>query len=64
MIPPRSFPPGILQMYEVDSDGTKLLLQELPTSSRNRERMHTMRNDILIVNPTKTIIISENNAWV
>jgi hypothetical protein len=64
VIPPRSFPPGILQMYEVDSDGTKLLLQELPTSSRNRERMHTMRNDILIVNPTKTIIISENNAWV
>lgn len=50
-------------MYEVEPDGTKLLLQELPTTSRNRERIHTMRNDILIVNPTKTIIISENNAW-
>jgi hypothetical protein len=50
-------------MYEVEPDGVKHLLQELPTSSKNRERMQTMRNDILIVNPSKTIIISENNAW-
>lgn len=63
MIPAHSFPPGVLQMFEVEPDGTKLLLQELPTSAKNRDRIHTMRNDILIVNPTKTIIISENNAW-
>jgi len=63
MIPPRIFPPGTLQMYEVHEDGSRTLLQELSTSSRNRERIHTMRNDILIVNPTKNIVISENNAW-
>lgn len=63
MIPPRSFPPGILQMYEVFADGKKELLQELPTSSKNRERMHTMRNDLLMLHPTKTIVVTENNAW-
>lgn len=63
MIPPHFVPPGILQMYEIEPDGTKLLLQELPTSTRNRDRIHAMRNDLLIVNPAKIIIISENNAW-
>jgi len=63
MIPPRSFPPGVLQMFEIHEDKTKTLLEELPASSRNRDRIHTMRNDILIVNPTKQIVISENNAW-
>ena len=63
MIPPRIFPPGILQMFEVDSSGEKTLIEELPTSSKNRERMQKMRNDLLIVSPTKNYVISENNAW-
>lgn len=62
MIPPRFVPPGILQLYEVLGD-EKILIQELPTSSKNRDRINKMRNDILMVNPTKTLIISENNAW-
>lgn len=61
MIPPRFVPPGILQLYEVDGD-EKTLVIELPTSSKNRDRINKMRNDILMVNPTKTLIISENNA--
>ncbi len=61
MIPPRFVPPGILQLYEVVGD-EKTLLIELPTSSKNRDRINKMRNDILMVNPTKTLIISENNA--
>ena len=61
MIPPRFIPPGILQLYEV-VDGERTLIQELPTSSKNRDRINKMRNDILMVNPTKTLIISENNA--
>jgi hypothetical protein len=62
MIPPRMVPPGILQLYEVDGDD-KILLQELPTSLKNREKINRMRNDILMVHPAKTIVISENNAW-
>jgi hypothetical protein len=62
MIPPRSMPPGILQLYEV-TENEKTLLEELPMSSRNRDRMNKMRNEILMVNPTKTLVISENNAW-
>ncbi len=63
MIPPRFIPPGILQLYEIVGD-EKTLIEELPMSSRNRERMNKMRNDILMVNPTKTLVISENNAWL
>jgi hypothetical protein len=63
MIPPRFVPPGVLQLFEVDADKNKILLQELPSSSKNRDRMNNMRNDILMVNPTKTIVLSENNAW-
>ena len=61
MIPPRFVPPGILQLYEVVGD-EKILVVELPTSSKNRDRINKMRNDILMVNPTKTLILSENNA--
>jgi hypothetical protein len=61
MIPPRFVPPGILQLYEV-VDNEKVLIQELPTSSKNRDRINKMRNDILMVNPTKNLIVSENNA--
>ena len=62
MIPPRFVPPGILQLYEV-VDNEKVLIQELPTSSKNRDRINKMRNDILMVNPTKNLIVSENNAF-
>jgi hypothetical protein len=61
MIPPRFTPPGILQLYEI-VDGNKTLLLELPTSSKNRDRINQMRNDLLMVDPTKNLVLSENNA--
>ena len=62
MIPPRFIPPGILQLYEVVGD-EKTLVIELPTSSKNRDRINKMRNDILMVNPTKNLVVTENNAY-
>ena len=61
MIPPRFTPPGILQLYEV-VDGVRTLIQELPTSSRNRDRINQMRNELLMLYPTNIYILSENNA--
>lgn len=61
MIPPRFIPPGVLQLYEVVGDD-KILIQELPTSSRNRERINQMRNDMLMIDPTRNLQLSENNA--
>jgi hypothetical protein len=61
MIPPRFIPPGVLQLYEV-VDGERTLIQELPTSSKNRHRINQMRNDLLMVNPTNIYVLSENNA--
>lgn len=61
MIPPRRFPPGVIQLYEINGSEKKLL-HELPTSSMNRDRINKMRNDILMVHPTKQLTISENNA--
>jgi hypothetical protein len=63
MIPPRFVPPGILQLYEVDGD-SKTLLQEFPTSSKNRDRINRMRLDLLMIYPIKTYIVSENNAFL
>jgi hypothetical protein len=62
MIPPRFVPPGVLQLYQVDGDGVKELLQELPASSKNRDRINRMRNDMLMVDSTLNLIVSENNA--
>jgi len=62
MIPPRFTPPGILQLYQVEKDGTKELLQELPSSSKNRDRINRIRNDMLMVDSTLNLIVSENNA--
>ena len=62
MIPPRNFPPGILQLFEVIGD-EKTLLHELPTSSKNRERINQIRNDMLMVDPTKNLVVSENNSY-
>ena len=61
MIPPRFTPPGILQLYEV-VDGERVLIQELPTSSRNRDRVNQMRNELLMLYPTNIYVLSENNA--
>jgi hypothetical protein len=61
MIPPRFVPPGVLQLYEV-VDGERTLIQELPTSSKNRHRINQIRNDLLMVNPTKILVLTENNC--
>ena len=63
MIPPRFVPPGVLQLYEV-INGEKILVEELPSSSKNRDRINQLRNQLLMVNPTKTLILTENNAWL
>ena len=63
MIPPRFVPPGVLQLYEV-VNGEKILVEELPSSSKNRDRINQLRNQLLMVNPTKTLVLSENNAWL
>jgi hypothetical protein len=62
MIPPRFIPPGILQLFEVSGD-EKTLIVELQTSSKNRDRINRIRNDMLMVDPTKDLRISENNSW-
>jgi hypothetical protein len=62
MIPPRFVPPGILQLYEVVGD-EKILIEELPTSSKNRDRINQLRNQLLMLYPTKTYTLTENNAW-
>ncbi len=62
MIPPRMFPPGVLQLFEVVGD-EKILLQELPTSSKNRNRINQIRNDMLMVAPTRNLVVSENNTF-
>jgi len=61
MIPPRFVPPGILKLYEV-VDGVRVLIQELPASSKNRDRINQMRNELLMLYPTNVYITSENNA--
>jgi hypothetical protein len=61
MIPPRFVPPGILQLYEV-VDGERVLIQELPASSKNRDRINQMRNELLMLYPTNIYVLSENNA--
>jgi hypothetical protein len=61
MIPPRFIPPGILQLFEVSGD-EKTLIVELQTSSKNRDRINRIRNDMLMVDSTLNLIVSENNA--
>jgi len=62
MIPPRFVPPGVLQLYEV-SGNEKTLLQELPTSSKNRDRINRIRLDLLMIDPTRNLVVSENNSF-
>jgi len=61
MIPPRFVPAGILQLIEIDGE-TKTLIEELPTSSKNRDKINRIRNDLLMVDPTRNLVVSENNS--
>jgi hypothetical protein len=61
MIPPRFVPPGTLQLYEV-SGNERTLLEEFTTSSKNRDRINRIRNDMLMLDPTRNLVVSENNA--
>ena len=61
MIPPRFVPPGILQLFEVVGD-ERILVEELTSSSKNRDKINQLRNQLLMINPTKQYVLSENNA--
>jgi hypothetical protein len=61
VIPPRSIPEGILQLIELNGD-EKTLIIELSMSSKNRDRLNKIRNDMLMLNPTRNLIIGENNS--
>jgi hypothetical protein len=64
MIPPRSFPEGILKLIRSNPDGTQTVLEELRTSSKNRDKINKVRNDLLMVNSTLKLTITENNVPV
>jgi hypothetical protein len=61
MIPPRFVPPGILQLYEVVGE-QNFLIEEMPSSSKNRLRIQQIRNDLLMVDPSRTLAVTENNS--
>ncbi len=61
MQPPRFIPPGILQLVEIQGD-EKILLEEFPMSSKNRDRINRMRTDMLMIDPTRNLAIGENNS--
>lgn len=61
MIPPRFVPEGILQLVEIQED-EKILLYQLPMSSKNRDRINQMRTDMLMLNPKRNLAIGENNS--
>lgn len=61
MIPPRFVPEGVLQLIEINGD-EKTLIQELPMSSKNRDRINQMRTDMLMIDPTRNLTVGENNS--
>ena len=61
MIPNRQFPTGVLQLIETIGE-EKVLIEELPTSSKNRDRINRLRNQLLMISPKRVITVSENNA--
>ena len=61
MIPPRFVPPGILQLVEIIGD-EKVLVEEFSMSSKNRDRINKLRNDLLMVDPKRNLVVSENNS--
>ena len=61
VIPPRFVPEGILQLVEIQGD-EKILLHQLPMSSKNRDRINQMRTDMLMINPKRNLAVGENNS--
>jgi len=61
VIPPRVSPPGLLQLIEFRGDD-KVLLFETTMSSKNRDRINKMRNDMLMIDPTRNLAVGENNS--
>jgi len=61
VIPPRFVPPGNLQLVEFFGE-EKHLLHEFPMSSKNRDRINKMRNDMLMSDPTRVLAVGENNS--
>ena len=61
MIPPRFVPEGVLQLIEFKGDD-KILLEELSMSAKNRDRINKIRNDMLMVDPTRQLAVGENNS--
>jgi len=61
MIPPRFVPEGILQLIEIEGD-EKILLHELSMSPKNRDRINQMRADMLMIDPTRSLAVGENNS--
>jgi len=59
--PRREFPKGKLQLIEIIDD-KKFLIEELATSSKNRDKMNQIRNQLLMLSPKRNLVISENNA--
>lgn len=62
MIPPRTFPAGVLKLEELEDKTVIAVHAELKNTSVNRDRLQRMRNDMLMVNPTLNLQIRENNA--
>jgi len=63
MISPRIFPPGVLQLLEIFSNKERIVIEELPTSSKNRQRINDLKNQMLMLDPTKNLQINENHAF-
>jgi len=61
MIPPRFVPEGVLQLIEFQGD-EKVLIHELSLSSKNRDRINKMRNEMLMSDPTRNLAVGENNS--
>ena len=62
MIPPRSNPPGVLQLVETSKEGKHTLIREVDASPGRRTRLQNEMHDLLMLNPTKTYTIIENHA--
>lgn len=62
MQPPRNFPEGNLKLVEMSGKDVISVHAELPTSSKNRTKIHNMRLDMLMLNPKLDLRVVENNA--
>ena len=60
---PRIFPPGVLQLLEILSNKERIVIEELPTSSKNRQRINDLKNQMLMLDSTKNLQINENHAF-